>query len=273
MKILIGTDFSKASENAIEFTANWARKFIAEVVLVHAYLPPVTDPSIPVGMIESNQLTVVKEMDQILASKARKLQEKGIRTSYKVVVGDLKYAFEQATEDGEKADLIVLGKSSNPDFLDKLIGSTSQHLLNQIKTPLLVIPETYSLYETTNTAYATQLEFDEKSILSELVNINYKLKSKLHLVKVNTPDDLDINPDHHFTEDIKGIKGLENVEVDYINSKSLKDGLKEYINDHDIDLLVLATHHRGVLDGLLAPSQSRKLLSKIKIPILVYHFT
>lgn len=273
MKILIGTDFSKASENAIEYSAKIARSFIAEVVLVHAYLPPMVDPSIPVGMLEANELTVIKEFDEILEKKVRKLRENGVRASYKVVVGDLKHAFEEATKEDEKADLIVVGKTENPDFLDKLIGSTSQHLLNQVKAPLLVIPENYPAELPEDFAYATQLEFDEADIIQKVKEIASKVKAKLNFVKVQLDDDLDINPDLPLIKEINSIKGLENAVVDYVNAENLKEGLSDYIKDHDISMLVLASHKRGLLDGILAPSQSRKLLSKIKVPVLIYHFT
>ncbi len=273
MKILIGTDFSKASENAIEYTTQIARNFIAEVVLVHSYLPPMVDPSIPVGMLEANEMTVIKEFDEILEKKVRKLRESGVRASYKVVIGDLRHAFDEVTKDTEPADLIVLGKTENPDFLDKLIGSTSQHLLNQVQVPLLVVPENYPVTLPKAFAYATQLEFEESGIIKKVKEMSGRLKSKLHFVKVQLDNDLDINPDLPLIKEINGITGLEKTEVDYVNAESLKEGLSAYIKDHDISLLVLASHKRGLLDGILAPSQSRKLLSKIKIPVLIYHFT
>ncbi len=270
MKILVGVDFTKSSENAIALASLWGRKFIAELVLVHAYLPPVVDPSIPVGILEVSQMNLAKEYEESLQKKAREIQETGVTCSYKVMVGDLKYAIKEI-KDEMGADLLILGRTTNPDFLDRVMGSTSQHLINDLDLPLLVIPDSSTPEEPRNIAYATSLEFNETPQLMAVKNIAERFKASLSFVKVILDDDLDINPDKTFISEIKSIFGEES-SINQIEAKDLKSGINRFIQDTTANLLVLTSHKRGLLDGLLAPSQSKKMLTRFDIPILIYHF-
>ncbi|MCR9065793.1 MAG: universal stress protein [Cytophagales bacterium] len=271
MKIIVGVDFSKSSDNAIDFIKNWAKKYIAEVELVHAYMPPMVDPSIPVGMIESNSVEIIEEYNKVLEKKVRNLRESGISASYRVVVGDLLHGII-GKDHSTSADLVVLGKTEKPDFIDRLIGSTSQHLVNEINIPLLIVPENYSKRETKAIAYATQLEFEETDVVKKVKELSDRLKATMTFVKIKTPDDLDINSDDRLLEKIKSIPGLEKTHVVTLEANSLKSGLKDFTDLNDSDLLVLVSHKRGLLDSILAPSQSKKLISKLDIPILIHHF-
>lgn len=271
MKILVGVDFSKSSDVAIETAGIWARKFIAEVILVHAYLPPVVDPSIPVGMLEASQMNMVKEYDDVLIKKARSVQETGVKCTYRVILGDLKSALKEV-KDELGADIVILGRTTNPDFLDRLVGSTSQHLINDLEIPLLVIPDSWSPKIVNTIAFATSLEFNENKQLEAVKEIANRFKASIEFVKVDLESELDINPDEEFIKEIKRICGISQEHISRIKAEDLKSGIGQFVKDKKADLLVLTSHKRGLLDSLLAPSQSKKLLSKFEIPTLIYHF-
>jgi nucleotide-binding universal stress UspA family protein len=257
MKIIIGVDFSDSSENAILHASIWAKKYLAELVLVHTYLPMTVDPNIPVGSIEVLQLEHINELNEKLKIKARLIQETGIKTSFKVVVGDVKYSLLEAIK-SENADLLILGKTKNPNFVERLIGSNAQHLVNAMNVPILVIPENARPKEPKVISYATEGEFIEDDVIKAVKSIGDKFKADVKLFTVKTPSVITIT---------------EEPDREYISGPTLREGITQYIDKVNSDLLVLVSHKRGLLDGLLVPSKSKMLISKIDTPILIYHFT
>jgi len=257
MKIIVGVDFSESSENAILHASIWAKKYIAKLILVHTYLPMTVDPTIPVGSIEILQLEHINELNEKLTIKSRQIQESGIKTSFKVVVGDVKYALLEAIKE-ENADLLFVGKTHNPNFIERLIGSNAQHLLNAMNVPILVIPQNAPPNEPKVISYATEGEFIEDDLIKNATLIADKFRAKLHLFTVKTKDVVTVK---------------EEPDIDYISAPNILEGITKYIDKVNSDLLILVSHRRGLLDGLLVPSKSKMLISTIKTPILIYHFT
>jgi nucleotide-binding universal stress UspA family protein len=271
MKIIVGVDFSKSSDIAMDVAVIWGKKFISEIFLVHAYLPTAADTSVPIGVFEAAQANLQKEYETILEQKSREIQEKGIKCHYKVVISDLRNALEEVNSEFG-AGLIMLGRTTRQDFLDRMIGSTSQNLLNGINLPLLIIPDSYKPKGVSSIVYATSLEFDEKPQLNAVKEIKDKFNAEIDFVKMLLISDLDINPDRTFIEDITQIFSINENKVTYRKADSLKSGLNEFIEEKNADLLILISRKRGFLDGLLSPSRSKKLITKFDIPILIYHF-
>jgi nucleotide-binding universal stress UspA family protein len=264
MKIIVGFDFSNSSENAVGHAIVWAKKHSAEIVLVNCFMPTIVDPNIPVGSIDMLQMETIKELNEKLGSKAREIQEKGVPTTFKVVVGDVKFGI-LATIKEEHAELLILGKTLNPNFLDRVIGSNAQHLLNSLPIPLLVIPEDTKVGDLNVISYATEREFAEQDILDDVKEIAQKFKAEIHIFKVNisTLDDA-----------FKNLNANESKEkVEEISAENLREGFDKFNEKVGANLLVLTSHKRGVLDGLLAPSKSKVLIPRIKIPVLIYHFS
>ena len=265
MKIIVGYDFTTSSENALNHATVWAKVFAADILLVNCFMPIVVDSNVSVGSMDALQMETIKELNEKLVLIAKDVKEKGVNTSFKVVVGDVKYALLESIKE-DKGELLVLGKTNNPNFLERVIGSNSQHLLNSLSIPLLVIPENAKPIDLKVIAYATEKEFDEKDIKDDVKEIAQKFKSEIHTFKVN------IASMYSIVDELKN-KSKSIGKTEAIDSASFREGIDKFISKVDANLLVLTSHKRGLLDGLLVPSKSKMLIPKINIPVLIYHFT
>ena len=70
-----------------------------------------------------------------------------------------------------------------------------------------------------------------------------------------------------FVEDLKNYK----VVCDITENDDIFEGIEEYIDKKDIDLLALTTHKRGMFEKLFDPGITAKMLFHTNIPLLVFH--
>jgi nucleotide-binding universal stress UspA family protein len=53
--------------------------------------------------------------------------------------------------------------------------------------------------------------------------------------------------------------------------KDVFQGLEDYIDEKDIDMIALTTHKRGIIEKLFNPSLAKRMLFHTNIPLLVFH--
>ncbi len=270
-KIVVPYDYSAGSENALNFAVELAKKYISEIVLLHCFIPVYTDPTIPGGTISSIEMANLDELEESLNKKAREVQEKGVKTISRVLISDVANGINELV-DSLEVDFVVLGKTGKSGFIDKFLGSTAENILNRVKVPILTIPEEYTKTRIYQLIYATQLEYDENYILDQVFEMGEKLKAKLELLKVNNSNQLDINPNEEFVNNIKSKFLGKNYEFITIDGTKSSKSIEEYSNSQENAVLILSSHFRGLLDGIFNPSISKKIISETQIPTLVFHF-
>lgn len=273
MKIILATDFSKASEIAEKYALEWSKKFIAELHLIHCFTLPIVDPMMPVGYIDIDYKPIMESLEQKLANKERQFQENGVSTHTHLFPGDLLFGINEVIKEIGKDDtFLILGKSSKYDFLDNILGSTSVSLLNNLEIPVLVIPEDCNPKLPKRVSYATELEYDEKPMLQKSSELCKILHADFNLCHITLDYEMDIVPDGIFIEEIKNITNNQNIHIEFIKADSLREGIQSFITTEKSDLLILTSHKRNFFDQLIAPSNSKKILENIQIPMLIFHF-
>ena len=157
MEIVVGVDGSAVSNRALAWAWDEAkRRGDAALVVVHAYVPPVTRSNypysysyLPAGTLErlSTQDQVVRaEQETIARQHAERVVEEALRTigadDGGPVIKRLVVAREPAKtliEMSRGADMIVVGSRGHGGFRGLLIGSVSQQVLHHAKCAVLVI--------------------------------------------------------------------------------------------------------------------------------------
>lgn len=269
--IVVATDFSKGSTNAINHSIKMAKVLNAKIILVHAYSPPILDPNIPIGLIEQTYQDTLKALEQRLISETERIRIEGLIVNYKLSFSNLSAALNDVCST-ENVLFIVVGKTGNGNIIDKIIGSTANHLIDSIEAPLLVIPKNYTNQIFKKLAYATQLEFEEEKYIEKVVNLAKLSANELSLVHIEDSSELNINADELFLEPITENFGKENIKIIQKKGNSFEEEIYRMISAEHISLLALTTHKRGILDGILNPSKTKRIVNDTQIPVLVYSF-
>ena len=136
-KILIATDGSASSAEAIDFGVELAAEHEAKVIFVHV-APAFDSPAAGYGMGG----TLPHELDAFDRSPlddAEQLADRqGVEASSKLLVGNpvdeiVAYA------DSQGADLIVVGSRGHSTLASLLLGSVSRGVLSESRRPVAVI--------------------------------------------------------------------------------------------------------------------------------------
>lgn len=270
-KIILATDFSKGASKAEELAISIAKTHISELIVLYCSSPTYVDPSIPSGMVANLEVEREKQFSEQLAEKARSIQEQGVRTTYEFSTGSVAEGIQTLVKE-QGADFVIMGKTGATGFLEKLIGSTAEYVINNIKIPMLVVPELAKSTQIDRIQYATELEYDEKEILENVFSIARRLRAEVDLVNVKADTQLDLNDDSKLIADMKKAFPNENFEIKSVRSNKVEEAILELSETHKNTAVVVAAHHRGFLDGILKPSVSKKLIAKTTVPTFVYHF-
>jgi nucleotide-binding universal stress UspA family protein len=143
-KILAATDFSDDSNHALEYAEELARKFSAEILVVHVDQPlsPVMvtelSPGLDVGTMnriaEEQRLSALKELDRITA----RLRDAGLKSRGLLKVGAPFLEIISAAH-GDSADLIVLGTHGRSGLAHVLMGSVAERVVRKAHCAVLTI--------------------------------------------------------------------------------------------------------------------------------------
>lgn len=143
-KILAATDFSDDSSYALAYAEELARRFSAEILVMHVDQPlaPVMvselSPGLDVGAMsriaEEQRLLALRELDLTTA----RLRDGGLKSRGLLKVGAPFLEIINAAH-GEGADLIVLGTHGRSGLAHVLMGSVAERVVRKAHCPVLTI--------------------------------------------------------------------------------------------------------------------------------------
>jgi len=279
-RILIPIDFSENAERALAAAKIIADKENTELLILHAYQPYIPDVSVMPGSVlpgigspdysyigDDLEANFRHQLDGYVAT----IVEEGYKAEAVWSVGGVQASVEDAIKE-YKPDLIVTGRTGTGGFLDKLIGSSATHIALHSPCPVMIIPPQTEPKRFSKVVYATQFEYTENDILREVFILMNHLGSKLTLLKVNADSQPDIQPDNQYLSEIKEEFIIGEDEVVYRNADSVLDGIEDYCDEVNADLLIMSTRERSFIEEfLINPSVTKKLVVDTHVPLLIYH--
>jgi len=283
--ILLAVDFIPVSQSVMAWAKLFARRYNAELILVHVAAMVMPSPSIPaiggaglgMGMTmgEAMPLTAEPVLEDQLVVLGRQLQAEGIACRTALRRGGIDEAILDAAKE-YRVDLIIMGRSHIGNFFDRLIGSTASDVAASAHQPVLIIPASHHQAEAApdvslqRIVFSTPLEFDEVDIFEQVVDLAQTFGASLRLLQVKSENQPDINDDADLFAPLQAVYGAELLAVDQVESSTVTGGINDYLAENTVDLLVMATRERGFLTGLLNPSLTGKMILRSDVPLLVY---
>lgn len=138
-KILVPVDFSPSSHDAIEAASELARKFGAELYLLHV-IPEFAGIALPETVSQESLVEAERKVanERFALSKAM-LSEKGIQCTLSVEMGsDVAGTILDAIE-REKADLVVFTTHGLSGWYPQVFGSIAEKLVRLVQCPLMLL--------------------------------------------------------------------------------------------------------------------------------------
>lgn len=140
-RILVPTDFSKHSQNALKYAAAFAEKFGAEIHLLHV----VQDLALFIPEAVSVAPPVVPPVEQLTAAVREALERfirennlQGLTVHQEVREGTPFYEIIQAAREKD-VDLIIMGTHGHSGLAHVLLGSVTEKVVRKAPCPVLTV--------------------------------------------------------------------------------------------------------------------------------------
>jgi nucleotide-binding universal stress UspA family protein len=267
-KILLTTDFSKASDKAIHYAFNLLGDTPCEFTLMHAYdtFPAGGSPEIAYALIDEMFEVAKKEMIEYLAV-VKKLDTKKIHTFKVEVVSGSPASAIQILNQSHDYDFVIVGATGKGN--DIHFGNTATDVVRNVAANSLVVPVKSEVKPIRNIVLAVDYQpvcsFHEFDALKSLILEKDATLTLLTVLKEDqSPTELDGLMKFEYHDYFKGV----NI-IDYhIHAESVEEGIVNYLISHEADILVMITRHHSFFDVLFNRSVTRRFAFNPTIPLL-----
>ena len=272
-KILVPTDFSEHAENALKIAAQLAKKYSGEIYLLHMIELPV-DMTNPVGGTRTSDLPEAlyfmklakKRFSEVLNSPYLE----GL-TVHETV--QFHQAFDGIMEISKKydCDFIVMGSQGATGFKEMFVGSNTEKVVRTSEIPVLVVKKDRPNFKINNFVFATNLSPESKNALQQAIEFATLMDAKLHLVFVNTANEFQtsVDTDNNLKKYMEG-SSFNNYEFHVHNDSSVENGILNFAQKINADLVGMATHGRKGLSHFFNGSISEDLVNHANIPVVTF---
>lgn len=274
--ILVPIDFSRPSEYALQAAAGIASKAGALVIVLHVIDEPIADSYtvdgeyIPEGY--GNQLFTLLLLKKRKA-EFRKLEElnflKGVSTRFELKVGNPYHGIATIILE-HKVDLVVMGTRGRSKG-EIMLGSITNKVIRHAKCPVLTLHALPNMADYKNIVYATRT-FESEAVFSRIVKIAQQLyNGTIHLVRINTPSNF--LPDHEAKQilyEFAKARQINNFTVNVYSDRTEEEGIIQFAETVDANLIALATHGRSAFMHLLSGSISKGVVNHSTRPVMTF---
>jgi len=275
-QILIPTDFSDNSWNAIEYTLALFGKVLVHIHLLHiAYTGGIdTDAHLHTnGVVLADRARHSKEK-KLLALK-QKIQSLYSGENLKIEVFVLHFSFVEGIKHAvqeKNIDLIIMGTKGASALKEATIGSHTGAVITRVKCPILVIPEKAVFETPENIAFPTDFNIlYRQRIMDTLFEIAALHDSSIKVLRVAN-EEYTLNAEQEKNRNFL-IDALEarSFSFHWIKSPGLEEGLQSFVDIMDIQIIAMVAKNLNFFQRLLFKPTVAKISYHTKIPFLVLH--
>ena len=262
-RILVATDFSRASRSALDYGNRLAELLSAKLEVVHVLDATATQTKLKNWKKLEMQMV---ESANASAASAIKFIPKSVEVTFTLLKGQ---AFAAAVSDKatkSKADIVIVGSRGMSKVQKAVLGSSSASLLRACPVPVIVVPEGSRFNGIRKIVYASdmvRLDDEVKSIAAFAKYFNAEIVV-LHVVKEGTPR----RDRSRLTEILIRIARYRHIKIEVRESGDVTEGIESYVNEEKPDLLAMFTHKTSFFERTFGKSITRKMAFHSTLPLL-----
>ena len=269
-KILVATDFSEASRNALFYAASLAKAVDGHIILVNAYFVAVPTGDFP-GYMPTSFAEMQQEQEALMQREIELLLENyRVRVDGYVRSGTAAAIIEEVANE-INADLLIMGMKG-AEAVDGIFGSAVTSAIRNIQKPLLIIPANAKYRPVKRICFAADFgkwpnEENYKTLVSFVQQFNAGLRifhvendtGRLGSNEVSGKIRADLlfdKLDHHFHT---------------VVNNDIEQGIYDFIEQHPADMLVMVAHHHNLFERIFGTIHTKSAAYGTLIPLLVLH--
>ncbi len=273
-KILVPCDFSETSENALNYAVELAKTVSGDLLLLHvSQLPVMTSEFGLTSYAIPNSNDDNKALLEELADKIKQKHSTVTNITCYAVTGNITNVIVEYSKNYD-VTFTVMGISGHGNKLMKaFLGSTAVDVSKNTTTSLIIVPPNVVFKKIENMAFACDYDehIENSTSLLKVKALSSMLGSTLSVLHV-IPDNhnLDIKESHvdSFVE-----HSLERAshKTFIITDNNVSEGLLEFVENHDIDAIIIEPKKHSFFHTLFYPSITNEIAFNSPVPIITIH--
>lgn len=286
-RILVPVDFSECSETACMYAIGIAHRLNASIRLVNAYYNPVvgSDPVVEGGSFSLHLENIIQELREEVHRKILELRKK-LRSKAEEEFGkapSIGVELDRGTPEqvilsqleSYRPGLMVMGTRGENNTSGPLLGSVTRRVIQNAGVPVLAVPEKavyWGMKYIKRLLYATNFDANDLFIIRQLIALTRPFNMSVHCVHIETSLEDRLDQERMIllrNQIMQENEGLQ-LTCSILLHQDVVQGLQEYIEKNDIDIVALTTHKRNIIERFFNPGITKKMLFHSHIPLLVF---
>ncbi|MGJ8744291.1 universal stress protein [Polaribacter sp.] len=276
--ILLPTDFSDNSWNAIEYALSFYKDLACNFYLLH--VNKINNDVIDnYGNFNSQEILVdtniksskkqLKELQQKIALSLFKNKKHKIYT-----LTETNFFIESIRQNikEKKVDVIVMGTKGANGFGTFITGSNTGDVITKVKCTTLVVPENAKFKKIEEIALPTDFSLsNDLHLLQPVIEILEKKNAALRILNISKKISA-LNEDQQKSKEL-----LEDYFYNYkhsfhfLTNKKVEDAVQCFVNSRDIDMIAMVAKNLNYFEQILFHNKIEEISYHTDIPFLVLH--
>jgi len=269
-KIIAPVDFSEVSLNAASYAANVAAALNKDLLLMHIVQLPVVygDVPMPVGEYDS----LMQEAGEQLSKVAEKLEKETLGqvvVHTNVKVGSAVYELLQASK-STGVYAVIMGTHGAGSVERFFLGSTTQSLINESLSPVIVVPGQYAFKKISKIGFAS----DFKEVVTKTPDATIKMFLNDFNASLQI---LHVDPDYSEFEPAVMEEGLlldtmfsaQKPSFQFLHSGYIEESILTYAAQNEIDMLIVLPKNHSFLESIFKHQHTGQFIRQATVPVMV----
>jgi len=271
--ILLPTDFSENSKNAIRFAMNFFEGEVCTFYILNSQKPSgyitadvlygAPGTSVYEGILDDNK----KELEKMVQFCKSISEKENFSFVPKIDFDNIVDAVNQAVAQNN-IEMIIMGSNGATGTAEVIFGSNTLKIIRNVTCPIIVVPEGFA-FENINSVLLSlnyQYEVSTKSldIISEIVKKN---RASLKILEIEE-ENIEMVAPKNYTEEIFRETGFERFSIKNIPASIAINAFEQLI---PVQLHAMVVEHKSFLDRFIFGSETSKINYGSLVPLLVLH--
>ena len=273
-KILLPTDFSDNSWNAIKYALQLYKDEVCNFILLHTYTPMIYQVEhMQTSAIQFQVLDAVKET----AKKRLDKLEQSINSEF----NNPKHTYSQILSfntltaeinelyHGNVMDMIIMGTTGATGVKEVLLGSNTVHVLKNAKCPVLAIPSGFTFETPLEILFPSDYEIDfQKKQIQPIADIVGLYNSRLNILNVVYEHNLSKEKEQNRQKLENYFRSVTHL-FHSVKNKNVAEAITEFQLKVRINLLVMINNKHSIFENLFFKSTINQIGFHLNVPFLV----
>ena len=272
-RILVPTDFSECANYALSLASEIAVKNNAKLLVLHSVEHPFA------GGIDPTGASVFQPFDDGLIET---LLERG-RSNLDELISTLEIPIEEIThlvEIGHPSDLIidkirefsidlvVMGTHGASGITEMFVGSNAEKIVRRANCPVITLKSPIKLQDIRKIAFASDFSSLSENAMAALKRMQHVLDATIDFVRINTPNNFQREAlTKRHMDDLVTREMFLKASLHSYNDFSEEEGLLNFAEERQSDMIGMITHGRTGLNHLMAGSIAEDVVNHTDIPV------